>query len=191
VTTSDLRCPECGSLVRGGISWCTLCHADLRSDEEKEAARLEADKNSGVASSSAAAALVLDEALDPVGAMAAPARGRHARPGAVAEPVALAVAGRLAAAPAAAKPAAVEPTTETSPATSGETIEKLAELKDAGIDVDEMLHMLATSSSGGFVDGLIARLSTKGSRAVAVVVGMACLTSLGLLLMFTLGSIFG
>lgn len=191
MTTSDLRCPECGSLVRGGISWCTLCHADLRSDEEKEAARLEADRLAGVALPSA---LVLDDATDArdkVGAMTAPPRGRHARPGTVTDPVAAVVASRLAAKPSTAKPAALEPTAEPGPATSDETIEKLAELKDAGIDVDEMLHMLATSSSGGFVDRMIDRLSTKGSRAIAVVVGIAFLTSLGLLLMFTLGSIFG
>ncbi len=38
MTTGFLRCPHCSSAIRPGAAWCSLCHADLRSDEERAAA---------------------------------------------------------------------------------------------------------------------------------------------------------
>jgi hypothetical protein len=200
VTTTDLRCPECSSLVRAGMSWCSLCHADVRSEEEKEAARAEAALlvGSGVTVSDVTLSDVTlsDVTLSDVAVhdvtselaivdheSPAPTRGRHARPSAVShEPVPI-------------RPVEPVATGESAgvagPATSAETQHKLEELKAAGIDVDEMLHMLASDDDSGPLKGLVDRISSKGSRAIAVMIGATVLTVIGFGLMFVLGSIFG
>ena len=210
MTTTDLRCPECSSLVRAGMSWCSLCHADVRSEEEKEAARAEAALlvGSGVTLSDGTVSdgtlsdgtlsdgtlsdgTLSDVAVHDVTSELAivdhespvPTRGRHARPSAVShEPVPI-------------RPVEPVATGESAgvagPATSAETQHKLEELKAAGIDVDEMLHMLASDDDSGPLKGLVDRISSKGSRAIAVMIGATVLTVIGFGLMFVLGSIFG
>jgi hypothetical protein len=185
VTTTELRCPECGSLVRAGVSWCSLCHADLRSDEEKEAARLEAEKLAG-AGISVPGALVVDSPAEQVRA-GAPTRGRHARPST--SPTATLEHPAPRTAPAAA--AESGELTATAPVPEAETEQKLAELQQAGIDVDGMLEMLASSTSADPLHGLVDRISSKGSRAIAVIIASTALTAIGLGLMFVLGWIFG
>lgn len=187
MTTTELRCAECGSLVRAGDQWCSLCHADLRSDEEKEAARLEAEQLASAGITLPTDALV-DASTNTVGAAAAP-RGRHARPS-----VEVGVAAHrptLTAAPATSADLPGLTASVSTIATAAETEEKLAELKEAGVDVDGMLQMLASSSVGGPLDGLIDRVSSKGSRAIVVIVASTVLTALGIGLMFLLGSFFG
>jgi len=56
VRVTDARCPQCSAVVRAGSSWCTLCHADLRSAEQR------------------AAPVIVPEPVE-----TAPARGKHAR----------------------------------------------------------------------------------------------------------------
>lgn len=33
---ADVRCPQCGALLRSGVQWCTLCYVDLRPQPEPE-----------------------------------------------------------------------------------------------------------------------------------------------------------
>lgn len=66
----DVRCPQCGALVRAGADWCTLCYADLRpapdpAPEPEPALPGPADLTVGVPE---------DE-----GVAGQPRRGRHAR----------------------------------------------------------------------------------------------------------------
>jgi hypothetical protein len=184
VTPTDTRCPDCGSLVRAGMSWCTLCHADLRSEEEKEAARLEPSlllvpggaDDLALTQSALTQSALAQSAL----AQSVPTRGRHARPSptpAAELPLALVAAPGTAADP-------------DGPAAESEA--KLAELREAGIDVEGMLQMLAADKGSDPLTGFVKeRLGSKGSRAIAILLASAALTSLGILLMFVLGSIFG
>ena len=189
MTTTSLRCPECSSLVRAGSPWCSLCHADVRSDEEKEAARAEAALLEAAVDSPAREPA--PTTVEAAGAGAEAPRGRHARPStlplkvdspAAAGTTALATAPDSSSAPAAESDGA---------AMSNETEDKIAELKQAGVDVDGMLQMLASTSGTDPLNGLAERLSLKGSRAVAVLVAAATLTAIGLGLMFLLGTLFG
>jgi hypothetical protein len=199
VIPTDARCPDCGSLVRDGMAWCTLCHADLRSPEEKEAARLESSLvlvsgTGGIGSSGPAADEQLPAAADPADAAPVSSRGRHARPSSTTQlPAVLAVAPPAAAAalthPAASSLDALQAATA---AAAAESEAKLAELRQAGIDVDGMFQMLAADKSADPLTGFVQqRLGSKGSRAVAILVASAALTSLGILVMYVLGSVFG
>jgi hypothetical protein len=195
--TTDLRCPECGSLVRPGAGWCTLCHADLRSEEEKAAAKAmagspsweddttvgsdrtadgrTADAAGGEATDWAAELAALNEPAlaGPVPAPA-PSRGRHARP-ASERPVINPQAHR----PALASRQQPDPEPELSAAD--------AALAEAGVDVAPMLELLAGNEARPLVP-MADRLTDKGSRAVAVLVGTAVLISVGVLVMFMVGS---
>jgi hypothetical protein len=176
------------------MAWCTLCHADVRSDEEKEAARLEAEQISG-AGIMLPAELVLSPAESLVAA--APPRGKHARPStlsslaALPAPAALPADAVLARAAGAGSVDVAELDAPAGPSTSAETEQKLAELRQAGIDVDGMLAMLSSSASADPLHGLVDRLSSKGSRAIAVIVASTALTAVIFGLMFLLGSLFG
>jgi hypothetical protein len=191
VTTTQTRCPECSSLVRPGMAWCTLCHADLRSEEEREAARAEADlvlAHSGASADEEDSALVTDTA--PQAAPVA-SRGRHARPG----PAVVAPPAALPAATAGRTDVELDPdaaAAATAAATAAETDAKLAELQAAGIDVESMIAMLAIDRRSDPVSTFVEqRLSTKGSRAIAIIVASVTLTSLGILSMYVLGTFFG
>ena len=186
MTTTPLRCPECTSLVRAGSPWCSLCHADVRSDEDKAAA---------LAETALLEAAVEPPVREPVPAGAEAPRGRHARPSnlplsahsatnsaTAAGSTALATAPGSSSAPVAESDGAV---------TSTETEDKIAELKQAGVDVDGMLQLLASTSGTDPLNGLVERLSSKGSRAVAVLVAAAALTAIGIGMMFLLGTFFG
>ena len=201
---TDARCPDCGSLVRDQMAWCTLCHADLRSPEEKEAARLESALvlAAGGAARAGAVPVPADTGQD---LSAAPAsgspspRGRHARPSStVTLPAVLALAPTAAARTADASGPATDPATvaaasaAASAAAAAESEAKLAELREAGIDVDGMLQMLAADKAHDPLTGFVNdRLGSKGSRAIVILVASAVLTSLGILVMFVLGSVFG
>jgi hypothetical protein len=179
------------------MSWCTLCHADLRSEEEKQAAMPEQ------ALLLVPAAAAAEEQGVPQAAQATDhpvvSRGRHAR---AAAPVADgSVPAALATAPsrpgATLDPAGVAALPDLSSdqvaaALNAETEAKLAELREAGIDVDGMLQVLAADKDRDPLTGFVQqRLGSKGSRAIAILVASATLTALGILVMFALGSIFG
>ena len=193
MTTTPLRCPECSSLVRAGSPWCSLCHADVRSDEEKAAALAE------TALLEAAVESPLHEpvpaGVEAAGAGAQAPRGRHARPSTLplsahsaTSSAAAAGSTALATAPGSSSAPVAE---SDGPASSTETEDKIAELKQAGVDVDGMLQLLASTSGTDPLNGLVERLSSKGSRAVAVLVAAAALTAIGIGLMFLLGTFFG
>ena len=205
MTPTDPRCPDCGSLVRAGMGWCTLCHADLRTEQEKEAARVESSlalvasgaglpappvgENASSAQSATDASTLSVAATPGVdsSAMAGPGRGRHAR--------ATATSGDQMPAdgpgPGELELAGVELSAEDrAAATAAESEAKLAELRASGIDVDGMLAMLAADRGNDALTGFVKdRLDSKGSRAIAILVASAALTSLGILVMFALGSI--
>lgn len=194
MTTTPLRCPECSSLVRAGSPWCSLCHADVRSDEEKaaalaETALLEAAVESPVREP-------VPAGIEAAGAGAEAPRGRHARPSTL--PLSAHTATNSSAAAAGSTALATAPGSSSAPVaetdgavTSTETEDKIAELKQAGVDVDGMLQLLASTSGTDPLNGLVERLSSKGSRAVAVLVAAAALTAIGLGLMFLLGTFIG
>lgn len=193
MTTTPLRCPECSSLVRAGSPWCSLCHADVRSDEEKAAALAE------TALLEAAVESPLHEpvpaGVEAAGAGAQAPRGRHARPSTLplsahsaTSSAAAAGSTALATAPGSSSAPVAE---SDGPASSTETEDKIAELKQAGVDVDGMLQLLASTSGTDPLNGLVERLSSKGSRAVAVLVAAAALTAIGIGLMFLLGTFIG
>ena len=198
MTTTPLRCPDCSSLVRAGSPWCSLCHADVRSDEEKEAARAETALLESAVDPTVLVALATG--VEATATAAEAPRGRHARPSTLpltALPLAAdgpsrAGATALATAPGRRADTVADPTADDGgPATSTETEDKIAELKQAGVDVDGMLQMLASTSGTDPLNGLVERLSSKGSRAVAVLVAAAALTVIGIALMFVLGTVFG
>jgi len=202
VTTADPRCPDCGSLVRTGMSWCTLCHADLRSQEEKDAARLESslllvaggaqDTQDGAEVQELVSAHLgaTSAAAGPTATAAAPTgppRGRHARASA---PLATGVPLTSGEAGPAQAPTADLSFDAIAAATAAESEAKLAELREAGIDVDGMLAMLAADRGHDPLAGFVSeRLGSKGSRAIVILVASAALTSIGVLVMFALGSI--
>jgi len=195
---TDARCPDCGSLVRDQMAWCTLCHADLRSPEDKEAARLESALvlAAGSGARDGAPPGLADpgfDLLDVAGTSVAPSRGRHARPSTAADlPAVLALAP---AAPTAATTDLSAPAADAAAATAAAAAEseaKLAELREAGIDVDGMLAMLAADKAHDPLTEFVNdRLGSKGSRAIVILVASAALTSVGILVMFVLGSVFG
>jgi hypothetical protein len=192
VTTTQARCPDCSSLVRPGMAWCTLCHADLRSDEEKAAAAAEASlvlAHSGGAESAEQADAADGTDAPQVTQAPVASRGRHARPA----PEAEAMPAVLAKLPAKLPADRIELDADAAAvATAAETDAKLAELQAAGIDVDSMLAMLAIDKPRDPVTTFVEqRLSTKGSRAIAIIVASTTLTALCILVMFALGTFFG
>ena len=169
--TTDLRCPSCGSLVVPGAAWCSLCHEDLRTEEERAAARAQAQPWEAVDPQGAEAVPVPSGAATPPDA-ATPARpggGRHRRP-APADPTA-----------AATRTVPVEAAAGPGPAVD-------AALAEAGIDVAGMLELLA-ANEGRPLSPLQDRLSDKGTRVLAVVTAVTVLTVVGIAVMTVLGSL--
>ncbi len=201
--TTDLRCTACGSLVRPGAGWCSLCHEDLRSEEEQAAARAQArpweaevaeaeaaeaeaagDEAAGIESARTETAGT--ETADETVTVAA-GSGRHRRHAAAAAAgtgTATATAPRPDIAPADASAEA----TASQPATlASASLASLASLADAGIDVDGMLELLAANEPHP-LGPLHEKLADKTTRIVAVLVAVSVLTGLSLLIMFLLGS---
>lgn len=84
------------------------------------------------------------------------------------------------------------PTDALAVASAAETEAKLHELLEAGIDVDAMLQVLAADKGADPLTGFVNdRLGSKGSRAIAIIVASTALTSLGILIMWALGTFFG
>lgn len=208
MTPTDTRCPDCGSLVRPGMSWCTLCHADLRSEEEKEAARLESSLllvpsgatvtagDDGIADDFATPTARSLAGSVPGAGNALPSRGRHARPSATPAmelpPALIGTPGTPETATAPEGASAQLSAEAVAAAAAAESEAKLAELRQAGIDVDGMLQMLAADKGSDPLTGFVTeRLGSKGSRAVAILIASVALTSIGILVMFVLGSVFG
>jgi hypothetical protein len=193
--TTGTRCPACGSMARPDASWCSLCHADLRSEEEKAAARppepwvdetveapewVHAPTSDVVDGPDATSTVSTTDATDGTdatdeAALAAERRGRHARPSdgtALAITPDVTMAGAVATMPGA-------------PAPSGPTAADVALIK-AGVDVDAMMSLLAADQSKP-LPALSGRLANKGNRALAAVVAVVTLTALGVLAMTLLG----
>lgn len=177
-------------MVRPDAAWCSLCHADLRTQEERAAARPPepwvADvveevpawaSGSAAAAGAAPADLAADLAL-------AERRGRHARQAPAASAVTDPAAGRTADP----QPAAVQATAEL--ATVGSPVLGLpdpdAVLAHAGVDVEAMMSLLAAAQTKPLAP-ISGRLASKGSRAIAAVVAVVALTALGILVMSVLG----
>jgi hypothetical protein len=190
------------------VQWCSLCHADLRPEEEREAARLAADSarqaaegrlsgtgpaadgSDGPDGSDRVADLLVGvgsgggAGVDVEGApVAAPRRGgRHARPSPVpvdpAGPAPQPAPGRAAAVPA------------TDPTGATDTTEADRALRAAGVDVAGMLELLAADQDRSW-DALTGRMSNKGQRTLYVCGAVVLLTAAGLLALFVLGTIFG
>jgi hypothetical protein len=169
--TTDRRCPECGSLARPDAGWCSLCHADLRSEEEKAAARPEREPT-GTADEEPLSTYVPEWASRPDPTPATNAtRGRHARPVDGPEPVGAAGAAAL----------------TTLVASSTAATDADAALAKAGIDVQSMLSLLAAGEPDS-LSPITGRLSSKGSRAIAATVATVALIAFGIIAMFVLGS---
>jgi hypothetical protein len=171
--TTDRRCPACGSLVRPDAGWCSLCHADLRTDEEKAAARPAPEWVETAGSPEHSDEATVPDWATELAAVAPEPRGRHARPAGGSEPdvPAAAVAG---------------------PATSGLALSPAAAdvdaaLAKAGVDVQSMLSLLAAGEPDPLAP-LTGRLASKGSRAVAATAATVALLAIGILAMFALGS---
>ncbi len=133
------RCPSCGSLRRPNADWCSLCHADLRSEEEKAAARpvREEPEQPHELVDPAAVSGTDRDATDWAAELAALSvttapRGRHARPPAPAAEPSLPITRRGMPAPASTTPA--------SPVAESRVDAVLAE---AGVDVQALLARLA------------------------------------------------
>ena len=196
--TTDLRCPGCGSLVRPEAGWCSLCHEDLRSEEDKAAAlRVEewatvpAAPDQGTDWDAELSALAADPdegpavlrgdpgvrgdpgSHEPSAEVPVPVRGRHAKP-AQSAPVPL--------------DHSATPTAD-APGTAGAGTD-LSEvdlvLAKAGIDVRGMLELLAANEPPP-LGPLSGRLVTKSQRTIAILVAALALTAAGLLVMFVLG----
>jgi len=178
-------------MVRPDASWCSLCHADLRSDEEKAAARSSVPAW-GEEAGPDPASWAPTELLTARTAAATPTeaeveteveerRGRHARHAA---PVGTAPAGT---APVATAPVGAEPGGIGLPAAgSVGGSDPDAVLAKVGVDVDAMMSLLASDQSKALTP-LSSRLSSKGNRAIAVLVAAGALTAGGILLMTVLG----
>jgi RNA polymerase subunit RPABC4/transcription elongation factor Spt4 len=71
---TDVRCPQCGALVRAGSQWCTLCFADLRPAPAPVAAAVLEPSYAAVAAGSSGR---IDHPTAPLSALeaAAPADG--------------------------------------------------------------------------------------------------------------------
>ncbi len=202
--TTGTRCPDCGSMVRPDSSWCSLCHADLRSEEERAAARppvpswAEELVPETPVWASTAAPPVAPEVAPATAPTAEPARdvadgsahrGRHARPAAETGAV-----STLPSTLASTLPSTVQSTVEPSeqspvePARVPVAIGSDADsaLAKAGVDVEAMMSLLAADQSKPLTP-LSSRLSSKGNRAIAVLVAVAVLTAGGILLMSVLG----
>jgi len=76
--TTEPRCPTCGSLVRPGADWCSLCHADLR--PVAEAAAVDpVGVDPVVADHAAVEAPPIEVTSAAAATVGASHRGRHAR----------------------------------------------------------------------------------------------------------------
>ena len=190
--TTGTRCPACGCMVRPDAGWCSLCHADLRSEEEKAAARppepwsdetVEAPAWAHVPSSALAddpsTASTADAAA--AAALAADRRGRHARPSEQApEPSGHDVRT------APDVTSALGVTTTHDVARSAVVTSADAALIKAGVDVDAMMSLLAADQAKP-LPALSGRLANKGNRAIAAVLAVVTLTAVGVVVMTVLG----
>jgi hypothetical protein len=187
--TTGTRCPACGSMVRPDASWCSLCHADLRSEEEKAAARppepwlddpAPAPDWANVAPSTelptAADVTVVADAAE------VNSRGRHARP---ASETAVTTTPAPTNEP---QPAAASTTTvpELSGQSTVSTPNPDAVLTKAGVDVDAMMSLLAADQSKPLTP-LSSRLTNKGNRAIAAIIAAVALICLGIVAMTLAG----
>jgi hypothetical protein len=79
---ADVRCPQCGALLRPGAQWCTLCYVDLRPKPKPEPVAVSARKPSY-----AGGAAPVDPSTPPLSALEAAAQAlfRPAAPGAEAD----------------------------------------------------------------------------------------------------------
>jgi hypothetical protein len=162
--TTEPRCPACGSLVRPGADWCSLCHADLRPAPERtpepalvDVAPVEAAPvESHAVHAAPAGPLAVDAVQDEVStAVGGPRRGRHAR-------------------------ATVEEHA------SGASPADVA-LAQAGIDAGTVAAMLAADGSRPLASAAD-RIADRQHRLLAVVGGMAALTAVGFLVLYVFGS---
>lgn len=183
--TTERRCPECSSLVRPDAEWCSLCHADLRTEEQRAAARpapewVEPAVDPDPSPSPAAAA---PDRTAELAAVAAP-RGRHARPAGStdgAQPADPADGAQPVPGPVPARPAVGLGST------SAMSADADAALAKAGVDVQSMLSLLAAGEPDA-LSPITGRLSSKGSRAVAAAVATVALIAVAILTMFVIGS---
>jgi len=199
--TTGTRCPACGSMVRPGSSWCSLCHADLRSEEEKAAARppepwLDDTVEAPLWAPAPRSAVVDDGAPGPTYATAPePAgwatetvtatttetesaterRGRHARP-AEAAPTSASSGSTI--------DHAAGPASAGSTAVAGPSAD--AVLTEAGVDVQAMMSLLAADQTTP-LPSLSGRLAYKGNRAIAAVLAAVGLIVVGVVVMTVLG----
>lgn len=60
---ADVRCPQCGALLRTGAQWCTLCYADLRPKPEPEPVAVSTREPSYAAGAAPSALEVAAQAL--------------------------------------------------------------------------------------------------------------------------------
>jgi hypothetical protein len=182
--TTGTRCPACGSMVRPDASWCSLCHADLRSEEEKAAARPPEPwlDESVEAPVWAPAPQQVEPVSDPVAAAVtagttateAERRGRHARPAEAVPRAAAAVSTDEHVAP---------PETAAASAVASNADAALAK---AGVDVEAMMSLLAADRSMP-LPSLSGRLASKGNRAIAAVIAAVGLIAVGIVVMTLLG----
>ncbi len=181
--TTERRCPDCSSLVRPDAEWCSLCHADLRTEEQKAAARPAPEWAEPALDPEPAPEVAAPDPTAELAAAATP-RGRHARPPGTAqtsEPADGAgspVAGPVLTHPAVGLGAG---------STSAMTADADAALAKAGVDVQSMLSLLAAGEPDA-LSPITGRLSSKGSRAVAAAVATVALIAVAILTMFVIGS---
>ncbi len=183
--TTERRCPGCSSLVRPDAEWCSLCHADLRTEEQKAAARPAPEWVEPVVDPGPSPEVAAPDWTDELAAAAAP-RGRHARPAGAAQSSEPAdTAARPVAGPVPARPA-VGHGAGTSPV-SAVSADADAALAKAGVDVQSMLSLLAAGEPDA-LSPITGRLSSKGSRAAAAAVATVALIAVAILAMFVIGS---
>jgi hypothetical protein len=192
-------------MVRPDASWCSLCHADLRSEEEKAAARppepwldepaaevptwvqaadpapdhVPVAATTGITSAEMTSADTASAAMTSADMAAAERRGRHARPsaGPSGEPQTVVPVG-------AASPVAAAESSPVATDVSGPSPD--AVLTKAGIDVEAMMSLLAADQTKP-LPSLSGRLASKGNRAIAAVVAVVALTAVGIVVMTLLG----
>ena len=178
MTTDELRCPSCRSLVRPGAAWCSLCHADLRPMEEREpvAAVYEEPGPDPLTAVLAAAAPQAAEVVEEPAAVvtAAPPRGRHARSAPAVDTIEV--------------PDAADDATRPASSLAGTASGTDLALASAGIDVAAVERMLGQGQELPF-PAVAARLRTKEQKLAVVAGLMGGLMLLVLLVMFVLGSV--